>query len=121
MSEASWCDITTENAEALVEFYEKVMGWKKEPVDMGGYSDYVMMKPDGTPVGGICHKKGVNETLPGGWINYFTVANLSNSLEHVESLGGKRVGDVRHHGKDRFCVILDPTGAPCALYEKGSG
>lgn len=120
MSETSWCDITTEDAQGLVKFYEAVMGWRKEPIDMGGYNDFVMMKPDGIPVGGICHKRGVNEGLPGGWIQYFTVQNLDDSLANVKKLGGGLVGDIRHHGKDSFCVIQDPSGAFCALYEKGS-
>ena len=41
MSDSSWCDITVENADELVSFYEAVMGWKKEPIDMDGYNDYV--------------------------------------------------------------------------------
>ncbi|HBI76392.1 MAG TPA: glyoxalase, partial [Alteromonas macleodii] len=32
MSDSSWCDITVENADELVSFYEAVMGWKKEPI-----------------------------------------------------------------------------------------
>ncbi|WP_334018518.1 hypothetical protein [Alteromonas sp. S015] len=64
MSDSSWCDITVKNADELVSFYEVVMGWKKEPIDMGGYNDYVMMKADGTPVGGICHKRGGKCALP---------------------------------------------------------
>lgn len=120
MSDTSWCDITTEDAATLVAFYEAVMGWKKEPIDMGGYSDYVVMKSDGTPVGGICHKKGVNASLSGGWINYFTVDNLQDSLAMAMNKGGQIVGEVRHHGQDSFCVIIDPSGAACALYEKGS-
>ncbi|AFS36943.1 MULTISPECIES: VOC family protein [Alteromonas] len=120
MSDSSWCDITVENADELVSFYEAVMGWKKESIDMGGYNDYVMMKADGTPVGGICHKRGVNAQYPSGWINYFTVENLDAALKEVTSKGGKQAGDIRHHGKDSFCVIIDPSGAACALYEKGS-
>ncbi|WP_394220760.1 VOC family protein [Alteromonas gracilis] len=119
MSDSSWCDITTENADELVSFYQAVMGWKKEAIDMGGYSDYVMMKSDGTPVGGICHKRGVNKEYPSGWINYFTVANLQDALDAVAEKGGKMIGEIRHHGKDSFCVIKDPSGAACALYEKG--
>ena len=118
MSDSSWCDITSENAESLVNFYETVMGWKKEPVDMGGYRDYVMLTPDGTPIGGICQKRGVNHDVPGGWINYFTVEDLQVSLDHVKSLGGKQVGDIRRHGSDCFCVVIDPSGAACALYQK---
>lgn len=118
MSDSSWCDITVENADELVSFYEDVMKWKKEPIDMGGYNDYVMLKPDGTPVGGICHKQGVNAQYPSGWINYFTVENLESALNAVTEKGGKQVGEIRHHGKEGFCVILDPSGAACALYQK---
>ena len=90
MSDSSWCDITTENAEELVNFYQSVMGWKKEAIDMGGYNDYVMMKSDGTPIGGICHKRGVNAQYPGGWINYFTVDTLEAALKAVVEKGGKQ-------------------------------
>ena len=119
MSDSSWCDITTENAEELVNFYQSVMGWKKEAIDMGGYNDYVMMKSDGTPIGGICHKRGVNAQYPGGWINYFTVDTLEAALKAVVEKGGKQAGEIRRHGNDSFCVIIDPSGAACALYEKG--
>lgn len=51
-----WCDIMVENVDEFVSFYEVVMGWKKEFIDMGGYNDYVMMKVDGIFVGGICYK-----------------------------------------------------------------
>ena len=117
MSDSSWCDITVENADELVSFYEAEIPVR---IDMGGYNDYVMMKADGTPVGGICHKQGVNAQYPSGWINYFTVENLDAALKEVTSNGGKQAGDIRHHGKDSVCVIIDPSGAACALYEKGS-
>ncbi len=119
MADSAWCDITTENAAELVGFYEAVMGWTKEAIDMGGYSDYVVMKPDGTPVGGICHKQGVNADYPSGWINYFTVESLEIALAAVVENGGAQMGKIRHHGNDSFCVITDPSGAACALYEKG--
>lgn len=119
MADSAWCDITTEDADQLVRFYEAVMGWKKEAIDMGGYSDYVVMKPDGTPVGGICHKRGVNADYPSGWINYFTVDSLEVALAAAVENGGVQMGKIRHHGSDSFCVITDSSGAACALYEKG--
>ena len=66
MSDSLWCDLTTEKADTLADYYVEVMGWKKEAIDMGDYNDYVMMKADGTPAGGICHKKGCNENMPNG-------------------------------------------------------
>ena len=41
MSDSLWMDITTEDADALADFYVNVMGWKKEAFDMGGYNDYM--------------------------------------------------------------------------------
>jgi len=32
----SWGDLTVRNAEAVREFYKDVVGWKPEPVSMGG-------------------------------------------------------------------------------------
>lgn len=117
MSDSLWCDLTTENADELAQYYSQVMGWKSEAVSMGDYQDYVMMKPDGTPVGGICHKRGCNEQAPKGWIPYFTVANLDDALSASLGLGGKKVGDIRHYGDDRFCIVTDPAGVSCGLYE----
>lgn len=31
MSDSLWMDITTEDADALADFYVNVMGWKKKP------------------------------------------------------------------------------------------
>lgn len=120
MSDNSWCDITTDDADALSDFYVSVMGWKKEPIDMGGYNDYVMMKEDGNPAGGICHKRGSNNSIPGGWVPYFTVSNIDTALANSQHGGGEQIGEVRQHGNDRFCIIKDPSGACCALYEKGA-
>ena len=120
MSDSLWMDITTEDADALADFYVNVMGWKKEAFDMGGYNDYVMMKEDGSPAGGICHKRGCNSNIPGGWVPYFTVADLDAALAASKSTGGEQIGDIRHHGTSRFCIIKDPSGACCALYEQGA-
>lgn len=121
MSESLWCDLTTEDASGLAEYYVKVMGWKTEAVSMGDYQDYVMMKPDGTPVGGICHKKGCNAQAPKGWIPYFTVDNLDDALATSLRLGGSKVGDIRQYGDDRFCIVTDPSGVSCGLYESQQG
>lgn len=120
MTDSLWCDITTDDADTLADFYVDVMGWKKESFDMGGYNDFVMMKPDGSAAGGICHKKGNNSAMPAGWIPYFTVQDIENALASALKKGGEKVGDVRHMGNAKYCVIKDPTGAYCALYEDGA-
>ncbi len=116
-SNSSWCDITVDDAESLVNFYEKVMGWTAEPFSMGDYDDYVMRDENGNVVGGICHAKGGNESAPPGWIHYFTVSDLAVSLNHAVANGGDQIGRIRSHGDGQYCFIKDPTGAYCALYQ----
>lgn len=111
-----WLDMTVEDADTTSQFYADVMGWRRETVDMGDYVDYVMLKPDGSPAGGICHRRGSNASLPAGWIPYFTVQKLSPALRQVVDKGGEQIGDVRTFGEAEYCLIKDPAGCYCALY-----
>ncbi len=121
-----WTDLTVPNADEVRAFYEAVVGWTSSEVSMGDYSDYMMMAPGDRlvpPTGqdkvaaGICHTKGPNADMPAQWMNYFGVADLDASRGKVEELGGKLIGEVRSHGASRFCVIQDPAGATCGLFE----
>lgn len=115
-----WTDLTVPDGTGVKDFYEAVTGWTASPLDMGGYSDYVMMRPDGaTPVAGICHARGPNAGMPPQWIMYVTVADLDASLAECTARGGEVIGAPRRAGPDaRYCVIRDPAGAVCALYAK---
>lgn len=42
----TWCDLTVPNADEVKIFYEKVVGWKSEPVSMGDYNDFSMIAPE---------------------------------------------------------------------------
>ena len=113
-----WLDITVENADALRDFYAAAVGWKPQPLDMGGYSDYVVAEPEsGDGIAGVCHARGMNAELPPVWIPYFTVPDLEASLAAVKRLGGNLVQEPRKMGESRYAVIRDPAGAVCALYQ----
>ena len=112
----SWQDLTVDNAEAVRDFYAAVVGWKSEALSMGGYSDFVM-SADGEGVAGICHARGVNADLPPVWLIYITVEDLDHSLEECQRRGGSVLAAPRSSGGGRYCVIKDPAGAVCALYQ----
>ncbi|TRY32623.1 VOC family protein [Aliiglaciecola sp. M165] len=118
-----WTDITVENASGLKDFYQQVVGWKVNPVSMGDYEDYSMQLPgNGQDTVGICHARGGNADLPSQWLLYFKVANLDESLEAVENMGGKTVSSMKTYGgESRYIIIQDPAGAVCALFEDNSG
>ncbi|MSR62464.1 MAG: VOC family protein [Planctomycetes bacterium] len=114
-----WFDLTVDDAERVRDFYQQVVGWKSEGVDMGGYQDYCMLPEEGGPVAGVCHARGTNEGLPPQWLMYITVANLEASLASCRALGGEVVRGARGlGGQGRFAIVRDPAGAVCALFEK---
>jgi len=116
-----WFDLTVPNAEEVRDFYEKVIGWKHEAVPManGEYNDYNMKAPDsGLTVTGVCHTRGVNADLPPQWLLYFTVEDINKSINDCKSGGGKILAGPKNMGKyGKYCVIEDPAGAVCALFE----
>ena len=112
-----WTDLTVPDASALRTFYEAVAGWTAAPLDMGGYEDFVMQAPDGTPVAGVCHARGSNAALPPQWLVYITVPDVAAAAERCTELGGTVLVAPRRAGPGTFCVIRDPAGAVSALYQ----
>lgn len=115
----TWCDLTVPNAEEVKTFYEKVIGWKADPVSMGDYDDYSMIAPESNKIAaGICNAKGINAKLPPQWLIYITVENVDTSAQTCLELGGRVLVEpktISNYG--RFCVIQDPAGAVCALFK----
>jgi predicted enzyme related to lactoylglutathione lyase len=112
----TWQDLTVGNAEALRDFYAAVVGWTPKPVRMGDYADFTM-NADGEAIAGLCHARGGNADLPPQWLIYITVEDLDHSIEQCERLGGTVIAPPRGLSGGRFCVIRDPAGAVCALYQ----
>ena len=59
-----WFDLTVPNADSVLEFYQRVVGWESESLGMGDYSDHVIKPPGGDAIGGICHARGANAEMP---------------------------------------------------------
>lgn len=113
-----WIDMTVDDATGLRNFYEKVVGWKVEDTSMGDYSDYTMMSPDDSEaISGICHARGGNADMPGGWLIYIVVADVDASAAACVENGGRLLFEPRGLAGGRFCVIEDPNGATAALYQ----
>lgn len=117
-----WIDLTVEGADELRSFYEAVVGWKSEGVDMGGYSDYSMCTPgSGDAKAGVCHARGSNEGIPPVWMIYIVVENLDEALASCTEHGGKVLRDPQgNHEHGRTAIIADPQGTVCSLFQPGA-
>ena len=112
-----WMDLTVENAEQVRDFYQEIAGWQATPLDMGGYSDFVMSDASGKPVGGVCHARGPNTGLPPVWLVYIIVESLEQGIARCKELGGELLLGPKTAGEGQFAVVRDPAGAAVALYE----
>lgn len=114
-----WIDLTTENASQVRDFYQAVIGWQSESVPVEDHEDYMITPAGGSePFAGICHKKGPNAQWPEGWLLYIHVENIEASLESCVNLGGEKLTEIRvFEGSGKACVIRDPGGSTCALFE----
>lgn len=113
-----WIDMSVDDATGVRDFYQKVIGWNVQDTSMGDYSDYTMMAPgDGEAIAGICHARGSNAEIPGGWLIYITVADVAASAAACVDGGGKLLIGPRAVGGGQFCIIEDPSGATAALYQ----
>lgn len=118
IGKVGWIDMTVDDATGLRDFYKQVVGWEVEDTSMGDYSDYTMLSPsDREAIAGICHARGSNAALPGGWLIYITVADVEESASNCKAAGGKILVEPRGLAGGRFCVIEDPSGATTALFQ----
>lgn len=115
----AWIDLTVENCRSVADFYQSVMGWHLTPVDVEDYQDFCAVLPGtDTPIAGICHKRGANQSIPSQWMMYVTVDDLEQSMRQCEEQGGEviiRSRDVGSFG--RMTIIQDPAGAHCAIVQ----
>ena len=115
----TWTDLTVDDAERISGFYSNVVGWQAENVEMDGYQDFNMNRPDsGECAAGICHARGPNADLPAAWMIYITVEDLDHSLAECRNHGGEVVAGPKSMGTSgRYAVIRDPAGAVAALFQ----
>ncbi len=114
----AWTDLTVTHAAKVRDFYAKVVGWRAEPVEMGGYDDFAMFAPGSEqPTAGICHARGFNADMPPQWLLYVVVEDADVAAERCRQAGGEVVVRPRDLAGGRFCVIRDPAGAVCALFK----
>ena len=135
LGDMAWMDLSVPNAEQVKCFYQKVLGWQSEAVNMScgdeKYVDFAMSSrgSEGSTeaatetssngfVTGICHAKGANEDMPAVWLPYFLVADIELAVTTVQKEGGELVTKIKTLGDDKYVVIKDPSGAQCALYQK---
>lgn len=113
-----WADLTVPNATEVRDFYAAVVGFTHSAVNMGDYEDFCMIPPESEDaVCGVCHARGSNADQPPVWMIYFIVKDIQKSIDTCNARGGSVIVGPKKLGAASYCVIKDPAGAVCALYQ----
>jgi predicted enzyme related to lactoylglutathione lyase len=105
-------ELHTRDYDASVAFYERVFGWKAEPVsDEPGFRYTLLDVADGESAGIMDAAAFLPEGVPAHWSVYFAVADVDAALAQAEQLGGSTVmpGETTPYG--RLATAADSTGA----------
>lgn len=56
---------------------------------------------------GICHRRGPNAELPGGWIPCFRVASVEQAISEALAKGGKQLCATREVSQGSFYAVIE--------------
>lgn len=116
-----WNELASPDVKKAKDFYGKVFGWQFHDVDMGGMM-YTLIKLGEKDIGGIwAIPQEQKKEIPPHWMSYILVENIEASLEKAKKQGASVVKPVTQVGDaGRLAILIDPTGAHIALWEKSN-
>lgn len=105
----TWNDLATPDPAAAGAFYAELLGW--EIAEQA--PEYSTISNEGTLNGGIRRET----ELPPHWLPYFTAASIEQTTAAAREAGGQVLAEGVEVPAGRIAVILDPQGAPFAVFE----
>lgn len=108
-----WNDLMTSDPDAVLPFYQGLLGWTTETSDMGT-GPYTMFKAGEKHIGGITP----GHAGPAYWVSYIMVDDVGAAMKQIESLGGKVLGEpFSVPGVGKMGYAADPNGAVFAPFQ----
>jgi predicted enzyme related to lactoylglutathione lyase len=106
--------LTTDDPERALEFYEGLFGWRSEPVEGTGMPYWGIYNGDRLN-GGAMHLPP-DGGAPPHWLVYFGSANVDDDAARIAELGGQVVMGPMDVPGGRILVAMDPQGGAFALF-----
>ena len=113
-----WYELMTTDAQAAEAFYRDVIGWGARDAGLPDRR-YALLTVDDRPVCGLMAlpEDACRAGARPGWIGYVAVDDVDASAAQARQRGGavhRAPSDIP--GVGRFAIVLDPQGAPLALF-----
>lgn len=109
-----WNELWTRDAPRALAFYERLIGYQRDAMDMGPMGTYYMLKTGEVSRGGLM--QSVDREAPSMWLPYVAVADCDATAARGRALGGKVLSppeEIPNIG--RFAILQDPLGAAIAV------
>ncbi|WP_418316301.1 VOC family protein [Piscinibacter sakaiensis] len=104
-----WHELWTGDEKAAILFYQQVIGYQHDSMDMGPAGIYHLLTHDGQQRAGVMRDS--EGKAPPMWLPYVAVADADASANKAEQLGAKIVVPPTDIPVGRFSVLIDPLGA----------
>jgi len=112
-----WNELHSTDAKAAVVFYEKLIGYQVDTMDMGSAGAYYILKDDAGKMRAGILQQEAGVPMPSHWLPYIQVADCDAAAQHATGLGALKTvvppTDIPDVG--RFAVLVDPLGALIAV------
>ena len=108
-----WHELWSDEVGGSMEFYEDLLGYKRENVKLGDY-DYGVLQKDGKLRGAVVEI--VLEGVTPNWLPYVAVPDPAAAIAKAEALGGKVIIKSEKTGANRAAIIADPSGAAFGVH-----
>lgn len=113
-----WTELMTRDPAAAGAFYQDLIGWSSEAVDMGAMGTYTLFKRSGENAAGMMRTPDDMPQIPAHWLSYFQVEDIRKTTDRAASLGGKIfVPPTPIPNVGTFAVVADPQGATFGLLQ----
>jgi hypothetical protein len=117
-----WHELMTDDPDAAIAFYSKVIGWTITPWDADpSYRQWTA--PGGKTVGGVMRLPPEGEQLgaPPHWLFYVGAPDVDATVRAATARGGRVLtGPVELTGVGKFAVLSDPQGAVFAVLQSAA-
>jgi predicted enzyme related to lactoylglutathione lyase len=117
-----WNELSTSDVEGAKSFYQTVIGWTVESMDMGENGTYYLLKEGDEMRGGLMSNANIPGDPPPNWMGYIGVDDVDGTCEMAKAAGGQVLNgpfDIPNVG--RMAVLMDPQGAVVSVMKGTDG
>jgi len=112
----AWIELLTSDRAAAAAFYRDLVGWEVGPEHARGEEGFAHALFRDGRVFGLLRDLPAGSPVPPHWVFYLRVDDLDRAVAHARALGGFMYEDPAEVDGGRRVLMLDPTGAPVALW-----